>query len=208
MPISLRSAGPYSPADDASALIEVVRYSPGHQERAAPPWQIQSRPVALITGASSGIGVELAREAAKDGHDLILVARRLEPMQALAAELKAAGAEIAVISADLGKPGGAAALMETVEARGLATRYADQQCRPWRYRPFRSGGPGTNFLDAAGQHRGADRTHPARPPEDGGEGTGKIMLVASTAAFQPGPGMAVYYASKVLCAELRPGDRI
>ena len=79
-----------------------------------------SRPVALITGASSGIGVELAREAAKDGHDLILVARRLEPMQALAAELKAAGAEIAVISADLGKPGGAAALMETVEARGLA----------------------------------------------------------------------------------------
>ena len=74
-----------------------------------------SRPVALITGASSGIGIELAREAAKDGHDLVLVARRREPMQALATELNAAGAEVTVISADLGKAGGAAALMEIVE---------------------------------------------------------------------------------------------
>jgi len=78
-----------------------------------------ARPVALITGASSGIGAALAREAAKDGHDLVLVARRREPMQALAAELHAAGAEITVISTDLGKPGGAAELMKIVEERGL-----------------------------------------------------------------------------------------
>ena len=49
----------------------------------------------------------------------MLVARRREPMQALATELNAGGAEITVISADLGKAGGAAALMEIVEARGL-----------------------------------------------------------------------------------------
>jgi uncharacterized protein len=78
------------------------------------------RAVALITGASAGIGAALAREAANDGHDLVLVARRREPMETLATELKSMGAEITVIPADLSRPGAAAALMKTVEQRGLA----------------------------------------------------------------------------------------
>jgi len=71
-------------------------------------------PIALITGASAGIGAALAREAANDGHDLVLVARRREPMEALAAELKSTGAGITVIPADLCAPGAAAALVKTV----------------------------------------------------------------------------------------------
>ena len=78
-----------------------------------------ARPVALLTGASAGIGAALAREAANDGHDLVLVSRRREPMEALAAELKSTGVEITVIPADLGKPGAAAALMKIVEEHGL-----------------------------------------------------------------------------------------
>ncbi len=87
-----------------------------------------ARPVALITGASAGIGAALAREAASDGYDLVLVARRRESMEALAAELKSTGAQITIISADLSRPGAAAALMKTVEESGLW---------PWRHRAVR-----------------------------------------------------------------------
>src|SRR5712692_569562 len=77
------------------------------------------RPIAVVTGASSGIGLDLARELARDGHDLVLTARTVAPMERLAAELTAHGAASVVIPADLSKPGGAAALVDAIEARGL-----------------------------------------------------------------------------------------
>jgi uncharacterized protein len=155
------------------------------------------RPLALVTGASSGIGVELARELARDGHDLVLVARRLEPMQALATELNAAGAEVTVISADLGQPGAAASLMQIVEERGLVIDV---------------------LINAAGLGDSGrfDQADPAKLasmlyvnivtlteltrlvlPGMVARRRGRVMLIASTAAFVPGPQMAVYYASKV-----------
>ncbi len=155
-----------------------------------------ARPVALVTGASSGIGIELARELARHGHDLVLTARSVAPMEALAAELAAAGATATIIAADLSKPGAAARLAHDIATRGLAIEVLVNNAG----------------LGGAGRF---DRQDPVRTdemlqvnivalteltrlflPGMVARKRGKIMLVASTAAFQPGPRMAVYFASK------------
>src|SRR5690242_19450553 len=79
-----------------------------------------SRPLALVTGASGGIGAALARELARHGHDLVLASRSVAPMEALAGELAPAGAAATVIEADLSKPGAALSLADDIARRGLA----------------------------------------------------------------------------------------
>jgi uncharacterized protein len=155
-----------------------------------------SRPVALVTGASSGIGVELAREATKDGYDLVLVARRREPMQALATELNTAGAEITVISADLGKASGAAALMEIVKSRGLEIDALINNAGLGDNAPFAEADPAK--ISSMLQVNIVALTELTRLVLPGmvARRRGRVMLVASTAGFVPGPRMAVYYATK------------
>jgi short-subunit dehydrogenase len=157
---------------------------------------ISARPVALITGASSGIGAALAREAASDGYDLVLVARRRDPMEALAAELKSTGAKITIIPADLGKAGAAAALMETVEQRGLAIDMLINNAGLGDTGRFDKEAP-ERILSML-QVNVVALTELTRLvlPQMVACNRGKVMLLASTAAFQPGPGMAVYYATK------------
>ena len=155
-----------------------------------------ARPVALVTGASAGIGAALAREAANDGHDLVLVARRREPMEALAAELKSTGAEITVISADLGKPGAAAALMKTVEERGLVIDTLINNAGFGDTGRFDQEDP-ERILSML-QVNVVALTELTRLvlPQMVARKRGRVMLLASTASFLPGPGMAVYYATK------------
>jgi len=157
---------------------------------------VLTRPLALVTGASSGIGADLARELAKDGHDLVLSARTVPAMQALAAELEAYGASSIVIAADLAKPGAAAELASSLEARGLQIDVLVNN----------AGLGGVGRFDQMDPQRISDMlminvvalTELTRLLVPGmvARRRGRVLLVASTASFQPGPRMAVYFATK------------
>ena len=154
------------------------------------------RPLALVTGASSGIGASLARELAKDGHDLILAARRVEPMQVLAAELGNVGSNCTIIAADLSKSGAAGALVRDIEAQGLVVDVLINAAGLGANGRFEESDPlrVTEML----QVNVVALTELTRMllPAMVARRKGRVMLMASTAGFQPGPQMAVYCASK------------
>ncbi len=161
-----------------------------------------TRPIALVTGASSGIGAELARELAKDGRDLVLVARRREAMEALAETLKAEGAAVTIIAADLGKAGAAAALAQELAARGIVLDVLINAAGLGDSGQFDRADP--EKIAAMLQVNVVALTELTRLllPQMVARRRGKVMLVASTAAFRPGPEMAVYYASKAYVQSL------
>ena len=164
--------------------------------------------VALVTGASAGLGVEFARQLSKRGHRLVLVARRKERLEKLAKELGNARA----VAIDLSKANAAAKLIADLEEKGevvdllvnnagfgLIGRFAELDAK--RERQMIDLNVGT----LADLCRGVAPGMIERK-------SGGIINVASTAAFQPGPKMAVYFATKAfvlsfteaLHEELRP----
>ena len=152
-----------------------------------------TRPVTLITGASAGLGVEFARQCAKRGEPLALAARRRDRMEKLAAEL---GGEVHVFAADLAREGAAASLVAELEAEGLSVGTLINNA---------GFGLGGKFIDRPLDRlsemielnvRALTELCHAVLPAMRERGAGAILNVASTAAFQPGPNMAVYYATK------------
>ncbi len=170
------------------------------------------KPVTLITGASSGIGAELARVFAAHGHELVITARREASLTALADEIAASGRpRPTVIVADLAARDATAKIAAELSARGLEPQHvvnnagyglagnaatldrADQLAMvDLNMRALTE--LSVAFVDSLVRHRGG------------------ILNLASVAAFLPGPGMAVYYATKAyvvsfseaLAAELAP----
>ena len=154
------------------------------------------RPLALVTGASSGIGADRARELARDRHDLVLSARRVEPMQALAEELKSLGATCTIIAADLSKSGAAAGLAREIETRGMNIDVLINNAGLGDNGRFDQSDPlRISEMLAVNVMALTELTRLLLPPMVA-RGRGKVMLLASTAGFQPGPQMAVYCASK------------
>jgi short-subunit dehydrogenase len=152
-----------------------------------------TRPVTLVTGASAGLGVEFARQCAARGDELVLVARRRDRLDALAAEL---GGKAHVFPLDLSERDSAISLIEALAAEGLSVGTLINNAGFGQAGRFAA-------LPLARQSEMIDlnvRTltelcHLVLPGMLE-RGTGAILNVASTAAFQPGPNMAVYYATK------------
>jgi len=152
--------------------------------------------VTLITGASAGIGTELARVFASHGHRLALVARRADRLEALAAEITAAGgAAPIVIPCDLVQPDSGDTIAEALTAAGLEVEYVVNNA-------------GFGLFGRAVQRDRADQLDmiavniraltdlSLRFSDQLIRNRGGLLNVGSIAGFLPGPGMAVYYATK------------
>jgi short-subunit dehydrogenase len=155
-----------------------------------------ARPIALITGASSGIGADLAREAAKDGYDIVLSARRVDAMLILARELETYGAATTILAADLSKPGGVENLTDEIDRRGLDIELLINNAGLGANGPFVKSD--ITRIDEMLQVNIVALTRLTRLilPAMVARKRGRVMLLASTASFQPGPQMAVYCATK------------
>ncbi len=152
---------------------------------------------ALITGASSGIGLDLARLFARDGHDLVLVARSEGKLQELADELHAQhGIAAHVVPEDLSDPASPQRLFDATGERDLSIDFLVNNAGFGLTGRFAE-------LDLERQIEMVrvnvtSLTHLTRLFLPGmlERGRGRVLNLASTAAFQPGPLMAVYYATK------------
>jgi short-subunit dehydrogenase len=154
------------------------------------------RKTALITGASSGIGKALAFEFAKDGYDVVLAARSIKKMKSLANELHSHfKVNVIVISADLEINGGATTLHADIKARGIRLNALVNNAGYGTFGEFKNSSL-TAELSMMKLNMEAVVVLTRLCLPDLLATKGKLLNVASTAAFQPGPYMAVYCATK------------
>jgi uncharacterized protein len=158
--------------------------------------QLPSRPWALITGASSGIGKALAKEFAKDGYDVILIARSEKKLEAYAAELQSQykGRALA-LKVDLESSLGPIQLFDEIHSRGIRITALANNAGYATFGEFKDSHLETELaMMQVNMNAVVILTKLFLP--DIIVNNGKILITASTASFQPGPYMAVYYATK------------
>ena len=157
----------------------------------------RTQKTALVTGASAGIGRELARLAAKDGHDLVLVARRRDRLAELSAELTAAhGVQVTLIDTDLSDHAAPAAIAERLRTEGKAVDFLINNAGFGTCGPFAQAVLDREVEMIHLNIRALVQLTHAFLPGMVARRSGRILNVASVAGFVPGPYMATYYASK------------
>lgn len=152
---------------------------------------------ALITGASSGIGLDFARLFAEGGYDVVLVARTESKLKALADELGTKhGVRALAVAADLADPAAPGRLMERLEAEGVQVDVLVNNAGYAGYGAFAEMDARMELDMIQVNIMALTALTKAVLPGMLARDSGRILNVASTAAFQPGPLMAVYYATK------------
>ena len=167
------------------------------------PSHKKSRPVALVTGASSGIGEALAGLFAAAGHDLVLVARSADKLKVLAATMAARhGTRVRVEPADLSKPGAAETLAARLKRARVPVDVLVNNAGVLAQGRFAA-------MDAASHQQiidlnisGLTAMLSAFVPTMVARGAGRVLNVASIASFQPVPSLATYAASKAYVLSL------
>jgi len=150
----------------------------------------------LITGASGGIGYELAKLFARDHHNLVLVARSGDKLAQVARELQVHGVTVKTIALDLAAPPAPAFLFDQVQREELAVDILVNNAGFGVFGEFTQM-PQEEILGQIDLNiRALTELTRLFLPRMIRRGSGKIMNVASTAGFQPGPLLAVYYATK------------
>ena len=153
--------------------------------------------IALVTGASSGLGEQFAQALAQRGADLVLVARREERLAALAAELtRKFGTVCTVIPLDLSRPDATARLVADLDARGIRISTLVNNAGFGNHGRFADLDPGRIQDEIQVNVSSLVALTRAFLPALLADGRGALVNVASTAAFQPIPRMAVYGATK------------
>jgi len=150
----------------------------------------------LITGASGGIGYELAKLFARNRHNLVLVARRADKLAQVAAELQTHGVSVKTVALDLAVPPAPKFLFDQLQREGIAVDILVNNAGFGAFGEFAQM-PEDEILGQISLNITAltELTRLFLPPMIARR-SGRILNVASTAGFQPGPLMAVYYATK------------
>ncbi len=161
---------------------------------------------AVVTGASAGLGAELARFFAADGHDVVLIARRRDKLEELAADIeKTHGTKAHVLPADLTNPAAPPEIAAELASRGIEVEFL-----------VNNAGFGTNGAFAELDEKRememvqvnvSALVHLTRLilPSMIARKSGRILNIGSTAGFQPGPFMTVYYATKAFVNSFTEG---
>ncbi len=151
---------------------------------------------AVVTGASSGIGAEIARELVRRGHGVTLVARRADKLADLAAELRGSGVRAEVLALDLADRRARAALPDRVAELGLTAEILVNNAGLSTLGPVAASDPDAEInmieVDVVAVADLCSRFLPGMVER----GRGAVLNVASTAAFQPLPGQAGYGGCK------------